>query len=121
MKQLLAIIEMGGYPNFIPLYQSLGFAVHVEHSVRKARSYLKTQHPDVIVAEFNFQSQFRDRTSNLETLMAVLEKHAPTKVIAFYDLETAHKLAILLERFPLHATLPFPINETDLRRALQAV
>ena len=61
---------MGGYPNFIPLYKSLGFEVHVENSMRKARSYLKKTTPDVIVAEYNFQSQFRDRTSNLETLMA---------------------------------------------------
>ena len=72
MKRLLAIIEMGGYPNFMPLYQSLGFSVEVVNSMRKARSALKKETPDVIVAEYNFQSQFRDRTSNLETLMAGL-------------------------------------------------
>ncbi len=121
MKQLLAIIEMGGYPNFMQLYQSMGFTVHIENSVRKARAYLKSNRPDVIVAEFNFQSQFRDRTSNLETLMAVLEKHSPTKVIAFYDKETEHKLALLLERFPLHAVLPFPIDQAQLTAALQTV
>ncbi len=27
MKRLLAIVELGGYPNLVPLYQSLGFAV----------------------------------------------------------------------------------------------
>ncbi|WP_230208766.1 hypothetical protein [Solemya velum gill symbiont] len=121
MKQLLAIIEMGGYPNFIPLYRSLGFEVHVENSVRKARSWLKKTTPDVIVAEYNFQSQFRDRTSNLETLMAVLEKYGSSKVIAFYDTQTQHKLALLQERFPLHDAIPFPVSEEKLTDALERI
>ncbi len=118
MPSLLAIIEMGGYPNFIPLYKSMGFSVEVVNSMRKARSALKKQAPDVIVAEYNFQSQFRDRTSNLETLMAVLQKHGGAKVIAFYEKETQHKLDQLTERFPLHATLTYPVQEGELRSAL---
>lgn len=118
MPSLLAIIEMGGYPNFIPLYQSMGFTVEVVNSMRKARSSLKKHAPDVIVAEYNFQSQFRDRTSNLETLMAVLQKHGGAKVIAFYEKETQHKLDQLTERFPLHATLTYPVQESELRAAL---
>jgi hypothetical protein len=121
MKRLLAIIEMGGYPNFIPLYQSLGFSVEVVNSMRKARVSLKKQTPDVIVAEYNFQSQFRDRTSNLETLMAVLEKHGNAKVIAFYEKETEQKLELLTDRFPLHATLAFPIEEGAVREALSSL
>ena len=116
--RLLAIIEMGGYPNFIPLYESLGYSVDVVNSVRKARSYLKKGVPEVIVAEYNFQSQFRDRTSNLETLMAILQKHGDSKVIAFYDMEAEHKLDILRERFPLFAAIPFPVDEKPLREAL---
>ncbi len=118
MPSLLAINEMGGYPNFIPLYKSMGFTVEVVNSMRKARSALKKQAPDVIVAEYNFQSQFRDRTSNLETLMAVLQKHGGAKVIAFYEKETQHKLDQLTERFPLHATLSYPVQESELRAAL---
>ena len=118
MPSLLAINEMGGYPNFIPLYKSMGFTVEVVNSMRKARSALKKQAPDVIVAEYNFQSQFRDRTSNLETLMAVLQKHGGAKVIAFYEKETQHKLDQLTERFPLHATLTYPVQESELRAAL---
>ena len=121
MKRLLAIIEMGGYPNFIPLYQSLGFNVEVVNSMRKARTSLKRETPAVIVAEYNFQSQFRDRTSNLETLMAVLEKHGGAKVIAFYEKETQHKLDQLTQRFPLHATLAYPIREGELREALASI
>ncbi|MEA3303850.1 MAG: hypothetical protein U9Q75_11325 [Pseudomonadota bacterium] len=119
--KLLAIYEMGGYPNFLPLYHSLGFSVQVVNSIRKARSLLKKEIPDVIVAEYNFQSQFRDRSSNLETLMAILEKYGETKVIAFYDSGTAHKLALFQQHFPLFATLPYPVNEQQLQDALQSV
>lgn len=52
--RLLAIIELGGYPNLLPLYQRLGFEVDVVNSQRKARSYLKKTIPDVIVAEYIF-------------------------------------------------------------------
>lgn len=122
MASLLAIIELGGYPNLLPLYQRLGFTVEVVNSQRKARSLLKRAIPDVIVAEYIFQSDFRDRTSNLETLMAVLQRHPAVKVIVFYLPEQAHKLAILEERFALFAKIAFPITEAkveaELRRAL---
>ena len=121
MPRLLAIIEMGGYPNFMPLYQSMGFTVEVVNSMRKARAALKKETPDVVVAEYNFQSQFRDRTSNLETLMAVLQKHGGARVIAFYEKETRHKLDQLTDRFPLHATLTYPVQEEELRDALAPV
>jgi hypothetical protein len=44
-------------------------------TVRKAIAALKNMQPDVVVAEFNFQSDFRDRTSSLESLRAVLPRH----------------------------------------------
>jgi len=83
MPSLLSIIELGGYPNLQPLYKSMGFAVEVLTSQRKARSYLKTNSPDVIVAEYNAQSDFRDRSSNLETLVAVLQKKPATNLLVF--------------------------------------
>lgn len=119
--KLVAIYEMGGYPNFLPLYHSLGFSVQVVNSIRKARSLLKKEIPDVIVAEYNFQSQFRDRTSNLETLMAILERYGETRVIAFYDSETVHKLALFQQRFPLYATLAYPVREQQLKEVLESV
>lgn len=119
--KLLAIYEMGGYPNFLPLYHSLGFSVQVVNSIRKARVLLKKEIPDVIVAEYNFQSQFRDRTSNLETLMAILEKYGETKVVAFYDSETAHKLVTFQQHFPLYATFPYPVNEPELKAVLDMI
>ncbi|MBK5937978.1 hypothetical protein [Halochromatium roseum] len=117
--RLLAIIELGGYPNFNPLYRRLGFDTELVSSQRKAQAALKRQLPDVIVAEYNFQSDFRDRTSNLETLMARLQRHPQVRVIAIYQPDHRHKLDLLLERFPLFATLPLPVSETDMEAALQ--
>jgi hypothetical protein len=121
MASLLAIAELGGYPNLLPLYRRLGFSVDVVNSQRKARSYLKKQLPDVIVAEYIFQSDFRDRTSNLETLMAVLQRHPSVSVIVFYLPEQSGKLALLEERFPLFAKVAFPITEEKVEAVLRGM
>ncbi len=122
--KLLAIIELGGYPNFVPLYQRLGLEVELVSSQRRAQSSLRTRIPDLVVAEFNYQSDFRDRTSNLESLMARLQKHPETKVILFYQPEHADKLSRLLNRFSIFASLSYPIEATQfeqvLRRALES-
>ncbi len=116
-KLLLSVVELGGYPDFTPLYQRLGYSVARETSMRKVLQFLKKNTPAVIVAEFNFQSDFRDRTSSLESMMAVVQRFADTRVVVFYDREYAHQLARLEERFPL-VTLAFPIAEADLERVL---
>ena len=118
--RLLSIIELGGYPNLQPLYRRLGFDVDAVNSQRKARAYLKKTIPDVIVAEYIFQSDFRDRTSNLETLMAVLQKHPQVKVVVFYLPEQAEKLAMLEQRFPLFAKIAFPIQPDAVETVLRA-
>ncbi|HSH30240.1 MAG TPA: hypothetical protein VK971_10065, partial [Thiohalobacter sp.] len=82
---LLSIIELGGYPNFASLYQRLGCEVIVEGSMRKALAAARKRQPRVIVAEFNFQSDFRDRTSSLESLLAVVQRLPGTRVIVFYE------------------------------------
>ncbi len=120
MPSLLSIIELGGYPNLMPLYQRLGFDVEVVNSQRKARSLLKKNVPDVIVAEYIFQSDFRDRTSNLETLMAILQRHPEVKVIVFYLPEQREKLALLESRFPIFAKVDFPITLEKVESALNA-
>lgn len=121
--RLLAIMELGGYPNLLPLYKRLGFETDVVNSQRKAQSYLKKRIPEVIVAEYNFQSDFRDRTSNLESLMARLQRHPRVRVIVFFQDEFRHKLDNLLSRFPVFEAISFPVEaekvEIALRRALE--
>lgn len=115
---LVSIIELGGYPNFTPLYQRLGCEVLVENSMRKALSLIKRRKPDVIVAEFNFQSDFRDRTSSLESMMAVVQQLPNTRVIVFYEKEFNHQLDKLRERFSFYRTMPYPIDENELDSAV---
>lgn len=119
IRLLLSIIELGGYPDFKPLYRQVGFEVESVASVRKALGLLKKISPDVIVAEFNFQSDFRDRTSSLESLLAVVQRAPKTRVIVFYEADHAHQLKRLTNQYPIHATLPFPIDPAKLERSLQ--
>jgi len=118
-KLLLSIIELGGYPNFTPLYKSLGYEVAVETRMRKALGFLKQHQPDVIVAEFNFQSDFRDRTSSLESLLAVVQRMPATRVIVFYEKEFTSQFEKLRSRLPVCDALTFPIEESALRATLQ--
>lgn len=118
-RMLLSIIELGGYPNFTPLYQQAGYTVESATSVRKALGLMKKLSPDVIVAEFNFQSDFRDRTSSLESLLAVVQRSPRTKVIVFYEKDHAHQLTRLTNQYPIHETLPFPIDPAKLEQCLQ--
>lgn len=114
MSDLLCIVELGGYPDFRSLYQQCGYSVHVENSMRKATKYLKKTTPKVIVTEFNFQSDFRDRTSQLETLMASLQQKEKVQLVVFYDLEQAHQLQRVQDRFELDCCLAYPIDAAAL-------
>lgn len=118
-RALLSITELGGYPDFTPLYEKAGYTVTKATSVRKAITALKSLKPDVIVAEFNFQSDFRDRTSSLESLLAVIQRSPSTRVIVFYDKEYEHQLARVTSRFPIHATLAYPIQPGALEACLK--
>jgi hypothetical protein len=116
--KLLSIIEIGAYPNFTPLYEQAGYAVTIERSMRKALPQVRKLKPAVIVAEFNFQSDFRDRTSSLESLLAVVQTLPETKVIVFHDVEQAHQYERLRTRFPIHAAFTYPIDPARLSTAL---
>jgi PleD family two-component response regulator len=121
MPSLLSIIELGGYPNLQPLYKSMGFDVEVLTSQRKARSYLKTNSPDVIVAEYNAQSDFRDRSSNLETLAAVLQKKPATKLLVFYMPEQQDRFDVFCQSHQVDHAIAFPITEEKVQAALTAL
>ena len=115
---LLAIIEIGAYPNFAPLYQKSGYEVVQERAMRKALATVRKLKPAVIVAEFNYQSDFRDRTSSLESLFSVVQTLPGTKVIVFYDVEQTHQFERVRSRFPIHAALTYPIDPAKLEAAL---
>ncbi len=116
---LLSIVEIGGYPDFTSLYQQKGFEVEQVSSMRKASKLLKKVQPAVVVAEFNFQSDFRDRTSSLETLMATVQRIPGCKVIVFYEKEQRPQLERLLAVFDIFSTLAFPIEASVIGDAIE--
>jgi len=116
---LLSIIELGGYPDFSGLYRNNGYEVVTTDSVRKAVKLIRKHHPDVIVAEFNFQSDFRDRTSSLETVFSSLQGVTDADVIVFYEKEYRHQFDRLLNQFTVFQPLEFPIDEDRLDKALK--
>ena len=116
---LLAILELGGYPNFTPLYQQLGYQVVVMSAMRKVLTFLKKNQPTLLVAEFNFQPDFRDRTSNLESLLAVMQRMPDTQIIVFYEPKYVQQLEKLRARFPLFEALPYPIETPQLEQLIK--
>ena len=119
MPLLLSIIEIGGYPDFTGLYQQHGYQTEQVTSVRKAISAMKKQSVDTIVAEFNFQSDFRDRTSNLETLLATIQgKYPDTRVIVMFEREYQHAFDRLCESYPIDIALPFPVSKEMIEQTL---
>ena len=113
-KSLLSIIELGGYPDFKPLYKRYGYEPIVVYSMRKALGVLKKTKPQVVVAEFNYQSDFRDRTSSLESLIAVAQRDPKMNLIVFFEEEYAHQFEKLCARYKLFAAFSYPIDEAML-------
>jgi hypothetical protein len=118
---LLSIIEFGGYPDFTPLYEAAGYQVLQTDSVRKAVKLIRQHKPTVMVAEFNFQSDFRDRTSSLETLLSSTQGVTDASMIVFYEEEFKPQYQRFLQSFEVATSLTFPVDEAQLRLALQDI
>ena len=117
---LLSVIELLGYPNLRPLYERLGYRVLTEFSVRKAISLMRKEKPAVIVADFYFQPDFRDRVSNLESLLATAQSHKDVKVLVLYESAHEHVLDRVRARFRIDAALTLPVREAELESVLAA-
>lgn len=117
-RSLLSIIELGGYPDLSPIYKKYGYEPVVVYSMRKALGVLKKTKPKIIVAEFNYQSDFRDRTSTLESLIAIAQRNIEMKLIIFFEKEYAHQFEKLQSRYDFYATFSYPIEEQQIEEVL---
>jgi hypothetical protein len=108
-----------GTASYKKLYQELGYSVVSEWSERKAISLVRKAPPAVIVADFYHQSDFRDRLSNLESLLAAVQSTSDTRILVFY--ETAHQAVLdqVSARLRIDATYTLPVHEDRLRITLQ--
>lgn len=118
--RLLMLNAFIGTASYKKLYQELGFSVISEWSERKAISLIRKTPPAVIVADFYHQTDFRDRLSNLESLLAAVQSAPDTRILVFY--ETAHQAVLdkVSARLRIDAALTLPVQEDRLRATLQA-
>lgn len=117
--RLLMLNAFIGTASYKKLYQELGFSVVSEWSERKAISLIRKTPPAVIVADFYHQTDFRDRLSNLESLLAAMQSAPDTRILVFY--ETAHQAVLdkVSARLRIDAALTLPVQEDRLRATLQ--
>ena len=115
---LLSVIELLGHPNLLPLYERMGFQVQTEFSVRRAISALRKDKPAVLVADFYYQPDFRDRVSNLESLLASVQTSKAVNVLVLYEAAHQHALERLRQRFRIDAALTLPVDAAGLEALL---
>lgn len=115
---LLMVNAFIGTAGYKKLYQELGFAVVAEWSERKAISLVRKTPPAVIVADFYHQTDFRDRLSNLESLLATAQGAPATRILVFY--EPAHQAALdkVRQRLRIDVALALPVDDAVLRATL---
>lgn len=118
-KKLLSVIEFIEHAQYPAIYKSLGYDVTTEWQVRKAVALIRKLKPDVIVADFYFQSDFRDRLSNLESLLAATQLLKDIRVLVFYEPQNESILDRVRERMRIDEALPMPASEEAIKAVLK--
>ncbi len=76
----------------------------------------------MVVAEFHFDPDLRDRMGNLESLCATLQRYAPeARLIVFIDKAHRPRLERVMERYPVFAALDYPLDTDLLSAALEGM
>jgi hypothetical protein len=122
MKTLYALVASPFAAHFPDLYQALGMEVERFDSARNLHRALNKQLPDVFVGEFIYAwgNDYAGNTlSNLDVTLRTLQAKAPrAKIIVVMQPREAPHIGKLLEVFPVHAVLQYPIAEEQMRAAL---
>ena len=117
---LMMVNAFIGTASYKKLYQQLGYDVLIEYSERKAISLIKKTPPAVIVADFFHQADFRDRLSNLESLLASAQRTPTTRILVFYDPAHQAMLDKVRQRMRIDVAMTIPVNEAELANTLSA-
>jgi DNA-binding NarL/FixJ family response regulator len=117
--RLLMVNAFIGTAGYKKLYQELGYTVVTEWTERKAISLLRKTPPAVIVADFYHQTDFRDRLSNLESLLATAQSAPGTRILVFYEAAHQDVLDKVRARLRIDAAFTLPVQEDELRATLQ--
>jgi hypothetical protein len=112
-------MEYGVYPELIHGLRNAGHQLQVEHIMRRAISYLKKSKPELVIAEFYHEPAFRDRVSNLESMLAHIQRKLPdTRTVVIFDPKDELYLAQVIERFPVTEKIPHPVSIEQLLKII---
>ena len=122
MKTLYSLIESPFPPDFNALYQKLGITAERFDTARNLHRALQKQPPDFFVGEFVYgwgNNYAGANVSNLDVTIRTLQRFAPqAKVIVFMQAREEPHIGKLLELFPIHAVLTYPMSEQQMQAAL---
>jgi hypothetical protein len=117
-RSLFSIVESPMHPDFSALYQRLGIEESRFSSMRKAISALRTQTPDLVVAEFIYgygNNYAGVNVCNLDVFLYSLQKYSgDTGIIVLVDKSEYQYIGKLAALFPLHAVLQYPVREQNI-------
>ncbi len=123
IKILFSLIESPFHPDFRDLYQKMGLVEEYFDTARNLHRALQKQPPDFFVGEFIYgygNNYAGANVSNLDVTLRTLQCIAPqAKVIVFVHPREESHIGKLLELFPIHAVLHYPVSEQDMQAALQ--
>ena len=122
MQTLFSLIESPFPPDFSALYQRLGIVAERFDTARNLHRALQKQPPDFFVGEFVYgwgNNYAGANVSNLDVTIRTLQRFAPqAKVIVFMQAREEPHIGKLLELFPIHAVLQYPVTEQAMQAAL---
>lgn len=125
MKTLYTLAASPFVAHFPDLYRELDIVAARFDSARNLHRALKKQPPDFFVGEFVYAwgNDYAGNTiSNLDVTLRTLQAFAPQAkiIVVIRPSEEAH-IGKLLELFPVHAVLKYPIAEEQIRAALRGL
>ena len=123
MSLLYTLINSPLDCRFTDLYRELGIEENRFDSARNLHRALKQRRPDYFIGEFIYgwgNNYAGANVSNLDVTIRTLQRFAPqARVIVFMHPREEDHIGKLLDLFPLHAVLTYPVSEQAMQAALQ--
>jgi protoheme ferro-lyase len=122
---IFSIIASPAHPKFSNLYHNLGFEEFQFKTIRKSMNALKTNHPDIIVAEFFYKygtNYSSNHISNLDSLFISLQKYPDYHPeIILLVLKNEREFVCKLEQhYSIHHVLTQPVTEEQISLLLNS-
>lgn len=123
MSLLYTLVESPLACRFPDLYRELGIEEERFPSARHLHRALKQRRPDFFLGEFVYgwgNNYAGANVSNLDVTLRTLQPVAPgARILIVMQPSQAPHIGKLLELFPVHAVLTYPVDEAQMRAALQ--